>query len=229
MVLIILGAVPCLLVADWRRSLPVAAAFVAGTIAVAGAVIVFWGGLVPPHSRVPVSAASFSAQYMMLSVAYAATVMIMLAPGWFNLNLRMALGIFALLFAFNAACGFVEISVAQSAVAWLSPGLPAAIPRLAGSVMLALAALFLICSTKNLYARRSDPVWLFLCVSMLLLIVAPGKIVHQFSSRYTGMASGIMILAAAPFAAPSLWRVLGLACGMLIGISSLLSYYELGK
>jgi hypothetical protein len=61
---------------------------------------------------------------------------------------------------------------------------------------------------------------------MLLLIAAPGKVVHQYSSRYTGMASGMMILTSDPFAAPTLWRILGVASGMLIGALTLLSYYS---
>ncbi len=229
MVLIVLGAVPCLLVADLRRSLPVVAAFVVGALAVAGPMFVLWGGLVSLHSRVPVSTTSFSAYNMTLSIAYAATVMMILAPRWYNLNVRWALGIFVAIFALNAVSGFIEISVSRTAVAGIAPSLAASVPRLAGSTMLALAALFLICSVRNIYARRGDPIWLFFCVSMLLLILSPGKIVHQFSSRYTGMASGMIILAGEPFAAPGLWRALGVGCGMLIGLSSLLSYYQLAK
>jgi len=78
---------------------------------------------------------------------------------------------------------------------------------------------------ENLHGGRSDPMWLFFCVSMVLLIASSGKIVHQYSSRYTAMASGMMILASDSFAPPTLWRVLRIALGMLIGLSSLLSYY----
>jgi 4-amino-4-deoxy-L-arabinose transferase-like glycosyltransferase len=225
MVLVVLAALPCLLIDGWRHSLRTVAAFAFGTMAVVGPIVLVWGGLVPPHSAVPVSATSFSLFHLILSIAYAATVMLILAPQWFDLNVRLALGISLAIFSVNAVSGLVEISVASSVVAHLPSRLAAIVPRLAGSVMIALAALFVGCSAKNLFARRGDPVWLFFCVSMLLLIASSGKIVHQYSSRYTGMASGMMILAADPVAAPTLWRVLGVGCGMLIGLSSLLSYY----
>ena len=229
MVLVVLSALPCLLIADWRRSLRTAATFAFGTIAVAGPIIVIWGGLVPPHSVLPMSAVSFSAYNMILSLAYAATVMLILAPHWFALDVQWGLGIFAVIFASNAASGLVEISAAQSVVAHLPASLIAVVPRLAGSFMVALGALFVVCSAKNLHARRFDPMWLFFCVSMLLLIGSSGKIVHQYSSRYTAMASGMMILASQSFAPPTLWRVLRIALGMFIGVSSLLSYYYIAN
>jgi 4-amino-4-deoxy-L-arabinose transferase-like glycosyltransferase len=226
LVLVVLGALPCLLMGQSRRPMWTVAAFVLGTLAVTGPIYAVWGGLVPPHSAVPVSLTSFSLNNMTLSIAYAATAMMILAPQWFTLNARLAVSLVAAISALNAASGFMEISVAHSVVAHLPPSLAAVIPRLAGSVMLALAALFLVSSAKNIYTRRSDRIWLFFCVSMLLLIAAPGKVVHQYSSRYTGMASGMMILTSDPFAAPTLWRILGVASGMLIGALTLLSYYS---
>jgi 4-amino-4-deoxy-L-arabinose transferase-like glycosyltransferase len=227
-VLVILGALPCLALADWRRSLRTVAAFVSGALLVAGPVMGYWGGLVPPHSVVPVGTASFSVYNMILSFSYAATVMLILAPHWFDLRSWWTLGIMGVIIALNGASGIVEIPVARSVVARLPAVFGEVVPRLAGSVMLGLAALLVVCSVKNLYARRHDPVWLFLCLAMLLLVASPGKIVHQYSSRYTGMASGMMVMASDPYAPPTLGRVLRPALGMLIGISSLLSYYALG-
>jgi hypothetical protein len=229
MVLVVLGALPCLLITDWRRSLLTAGAFAFGTILVVGPIIYFWGGLVPPHSAVPVSAVSFSTYNMVLSFAYAATVMLILAPHWFELDFRWGLAIFGAIFASNALLGFVEISVARSIMAQLPAAIAAVVPRIAGSFMLALAGLFVVCSVKHLYARRFDSTWLFFSVSMVLLIASSGKIVHQYSSRYTAMASGMMVLASDPLAPSTLWRVLRIAVGMFIGLSSLLSYYYLAN
>jgi 4-amino-4-deoxy-L-arabinose transferase-like glycosyltransferase len=227
MVLVVLGALPCLLIVDWRRSSWIVAAFTLGAILVAGPIVALWGGLVPPHSVVPVSAASFSAHHLILSVAYAATVMLILAPGWFALDRRLGLGIFGVVFAPIALSGWAEISVARAVFAQLPSSISSVVPRLAGSLMVALAVLFVICSAKNLYARRFDPKWTFFCVSMLLLIVSSGKIVHQYSSRYTAMASGMMILACDPFTMSNKWRVLRIAFGMVVGLASLLSYYDI--
>ena len=227
-VVVILGARPCLILTDRWRSLRTVAAFSAGALAVMGPVVAFWGGLVPPHSAVPVGTASFSAYNMILSFSYAATVMLILAPQWFDLKAWWALGILGVIIALNGASGYVEIPVARSVVARLPALFGAVVPRLAGSVMLALAALFVICSAKNLYLRRCDPAWLFLCVAMLLLVASPGKIVHQFSSRYTGMASGLMVLASDSYTASTPGRLFRPIIGMMIGVSSLLSYYAMG-
>jgi 4-amino-4-deoxy-L-arabinose transferase-like glycosyltransferase len=226
MVLVILGALPCLLIADWRRSLITVLAFASGTIAVVVPIMIVWGGVVPPHSVVQFTMTNFSIYHLILSFSYAAVVMMILAPTWFNLNIRVVLCILVTIFTLNIATGLVEIAVAQSVVGELPPSLATIVPRIAGSTMLALAALFIVCSGKNLIARRGDPIWLFFLFAMLLLIASAGKIVHEFSSRYTGMASTTMILAADPLATSSVWRVLGMLCGMLIGLSSLLSYYS---
>lgn len=226
MVLVVLGALPCLLFVNWRHSWRVVAAFALGAMMVAGPIMVIWGGLVPPHSAVPFKATSFSAHNMILSVAYAATVMAILAPSWFSLNVRLGFGIFIAIFALNMLSPIIEISVMQSVVVHLPTNISMVVPRLAGSLMMALAVLFVVSSFKNIYARPFDPLWLFLCVSMLLLIVAPGKIVHQYSSRYTMMAAGMIILASDPFATTNGWRVLRFTLGMLIGLASLISYYE---
>jgi hypothetical protein len=225
MALVVLGALPCLLLAGWRRSWRTAAAFALGATAVAGPIMLIWGGLVPPRSVVPVSAASFSANHLMLSVAYAATVMLIVAPGWFALDARFGWGLFGAIFVVNAAFGFVEISVLRSVIAQLPESLGSIVPRLAGSLMGAAAVLFIVCSAKNLYVRRFDPIWLFFSVSMLLLVASPGKVVHQYSSRYTAMAGAMMILASEPFTTSNQWRILRIALGMLVGLASLLSYY----
>jgi hypothetical protein len=225
MVLVIVGALPCLLVTDWRCSWRTVAAFAVGAMAVAAPIMLLWGGLVPPYSVVPLGASTFSLYNMMLSFAYAAVVMVILAPAWFARARRLELGVFAVIFAASALFGLVEISVAHSVVAKLPASLAGIIPSFAGSLMIALAVLFIICSAKNLYACGCDRIWLFLTVSMLLLIAAPGKVVHQYSSRYTAMASGIMVLASVSFTVPNQWRILRIALGMLIGLACLLSYY----
>ena len=227
-VLVVLGALPCLLLSDGKRSARTVAAFAVGALVLAGPILAYWGGLVPPHSVVPVGTASFSVHNLVLSFSYGATVMLILAPHWFDLRAGWALAIIGVILALNGISGVLEIPVTRSVVARLPAAFGAVVPRLAGSAMLGLAALFVVCSVKNLYARRSDPVWLFACLAMLLLLASPGKIVHQYSSRYTGMASGMMVIASDPYAPPTAGRLFRPAVGMLIGIFSLLSYYALG-
>jgi len=168
---------------------------------------------------------SFSIHNMILSVGYAATVMLILAPRWFDLPVRLTLGILIVVIVLNGMSGLIEISVMRSVIGRLPANLAGVVPRLAGSLMLALAALFVVSSAKNLYSRRDDPIWLFFCVAMLLLVVSPGKIVHQYSSRYTAMASETMILVSDPFVVTTPWRIIRIAIGMFIGLLSLLTYY----
>jgi hypothetical protein len=229
MVLVVLGALPCLLIDDWRRSLPIVIAFAAGSVVIVGPIVVLWQGLVPPHSAVPVAATTFSVYHLAFSFAYAAVVMLILAPRWFALDLRIGTAIFAVILAVNALMGVVEISVMKSLVAQLPATVAAVAPRVCGSIMIALATLFVLSSVKNLYVHRSDAMWTFFAVSMLLLIASAGKIVHQYSSRYTAMASGLMILASSPYATLGGSRVVRIVSGMLVGLASLLSYYFLSQ
>ena len=225
MVLVILAALPCLMITDWRRSAWTVAAFATGTLAVVGPVVVYWRGIVPPHSVVPMSAIAFSVHNLTLSISYAATVSLILAPSWFAVSARQGMIVFGTIFAVNAFFGFFEVSVMHEVVARLPFGLSSIIPRLAGSAMIALAVLFVIGIAKNIEDRLSEPMWLFFCLSMLLLVAAPGKIVHQYSSRYTAMASAMIILASDPFTTVSKWRVVRISLGMSLGLASLLSYY----
>jgi 4-amino-4-deoxy-L-arabinose transferase-like glycosyltransferase len=225
MVLVVLAALPCLLLGDWRRSYRVVAAFAFGTAAVTGPIIAFWGGLVPPFSVVPVSITSISAFHFVLSFSYAATIMLILAPAWFSLNAQLTIGIFSAILGLNLIFGLIEIPVMRTAASYLPAVISSVVPRVAGSFMSALAVLFILSSLKHLRDRRFDSLWAFFCVSMLLLIAAPAKVVHGYSSRYTMMASGMMILTSDPFVVPNGWRNLRLAVGVLIGLASLLSYY----
>ncbi len=227
-VLVMLGALPFLVGTDWRRSIRLIAAFVSGTLLIAAPVLAVWGGLTPPHSAVPVSTSSFSLYNMMLSFAYAATAMLILAPGWFALRARWIVLIGGVVVLLNGLTAMVEIHVARSVVARLPAIFSVVVPRLAGSAMLGLAALFFVCSLKHLYERRRDTNWLFLCAVMLLMVIAPGKITHQFSSRYTALASGTMVLVGDSYAQSTAGRAIRTVVGMLIGLTSLLSYYAMG-
>lgn len=222
-VLVVLGALPLLARADWRR----AALYGVGTLLVIGPVIAYWGGLVPAHSVVPMAGSSISVRNLLLSFCYGAVMMLIVAPRWFALPARWWLPIVGGVVIVNLVTGSVRIEVMRSVIARLPLELGMLVPRAAGSAMLALAALYVVCSVRHAYARRHDPVWLFTCVAMLLLVAAPGKITHQFSSRYTGMAGGMMVLSGDAVAEPSPWAVLGRAAGMLLGLSSLLSFYAL--
>jgi len=162
---------------------------------------------------------------MVFSLAYVSAAMIILAPRWFTLPIPMILAIVSIVMICNLVFGLVEINAASSVIQRTPTIVVYYWPRLVGSSLLALAFVFAASTVRNLYQQRHNPTWLFFCIAMLLLVASTGKITHQFSSRYTGLASGVMVLVCDPYSPPTVVKSLRLAIGSFVGLFSLLSYY----
>lgn len=225
-VIVLLAAVPLLFLGELRQSVRLFAAYFCGTAVLPVAICTYWQGLVAPHAPVHVGASGISVHHIVLSLSYAAVAMLILAPRWFAMpRLLLAFTVAGVLLA-NLSCGLIEINAARSVIERLPAQFVAVWPRVVGSGMLALAALFCISTLHRAIEQRHNPHWLFFCAGMLLLIATAGKIPHQFSSRYTAMSCVLMVLAAAPYSVATPAKSLRLAAGMAVGYLCLMSYFS---
>ncbi len=223
--IVILFATPLLILTEIRRSFLTILSFTLGAAIFPVSLTLCWGGFIPPNSPVLFQSSDFSFYNAALSLSYASVAMIILAPRWFAIRMSVILTTVGTVILFNGRMGLVEINAGRHVIEQLPTAFSSIWPRLAGSGMLALAVLFTFSTVKNLYQQRHDTTWLFLCTAMILVVASTGKITHQFSSRYTGLASGLMVLVSEPYSLPTVWKCVRLGVGMLIGLLSLLSYY----
>ena len=187
--------------------------------------IVLWGGLVPPKVE-HYSSLSFSVPHTLLSLGYAGFAMAVLAPQWLSLNWRLSASIFAAISVLNLALPVLQITALASVIrSMIGPDYEPLYARGVGSIVAGVAVVFLIASLKNLRDRRHDAVWVAYVLAMLLLVISAGKVTHQYSSRYTGLAVPFMIFAAAPYQTYSGAHLVVLAAGAIVGLASLVSYF----
>jgi hypothetical protein len=207
-----------------RRMWPAIGALWAGVALTVAPAVAVWGGLVAPrvdffwHDR-------FSVANMALSLGYAGAAMAVICPQWYRLSARVLAALFVGGAVLNAAAGAVRITPLAGVVSLALQGAPQrAYAVVAGSIVVGVALVFVAASLRNIRERRGDAAWLVTTVAMLAMVAAVGKISHQFSSRYTGLAVVLMVLASAPYRVFSPLTNGLLAAGSLVGALSLGSY-----
>ncbi|QEI42468.1 hypothetical protein BMF77_03077 [Dolichospermum sp. UHCC 0315A] len=184
-----------------------------------------WGGLLP-SGQAGIST-GFSITHGLLSLSYAGIVMLILAPNWFSLEWKFNVQIFLTILLLNLIFGLVDIKPAMSlAQRFLSDGFQTIYSRGASSFILAIGIIFGISTIKNMWKNRNDNVFLFLCFSMLLLVLSSIKITHLFSSRYTATSVPFMLLVSAKYSqdTENYWKIPRVAFGNILGFLTLASY-----
>jgi hypothetical protein len=203
-----------------------------GTLAVVGGsaaaliapAVVLWGVLVPPKVQ-HFDSLGFSAPNMFASLGYSALVMGALAPAWFRQPVKATISWFLAGALVNTAVPMVQLTpFATVTKSILAPWLVPVVTALFGSALVGLGFVFLAASVRRIWERRGDTVWLASTLSMLFIVLSVGKITHQFSSRYTGVAAPLMVLAAAPYQTFSWPHVAALTVGLAGGVISLVGY-----
>ena len=153
--------------------------------------------------------------------------MLILSPKWFSLEWKFNIQIFLTTLLLNLIFGLVDIKPAMSlAQRFLSDGFQTIYSRGASSFILAIGIIFCISTIKNMWNNRNDHVFLFLCFSMLLLVLSSIKITHLFSSRYTATSVPFMLLVSAKYNQDqeNYWKVPRVAFGNILGFLTLASY-----
>lgn len=199
--------------------------FLASAAVVVTPAVLLWGGLVPPKVDF-YSSSTFSVSHAALALGYAGVVMHLLCPAWYDWSPVSLIGVVAAAVVANALVPVLEITALGTlANRVLADSLLVVYPRLVGGLCLGVGAVFLVTTLRKVAVNRRDVAWLAVAVTMLLIVLATGKITHQFSSRYVGVAAPFMVVAAGRYRRFDRLEMFGAALGAVLGAASLLSYY----
>ncbi|WP_428937383.1 hypothetical protein [Fontivita pretiosa] len=219
--LVVIVAIPIL----WQsrqHALPLLAAMVVPLIIT---VPVFWAwkGLVPPQAAS--TASGWAPGHAALALAYAAALVLILAPGFFKLTgpllvCAAAMSIGQILLWPVRIIPMVGIARGVLPASFLAPFSVAVV-----AVML-LAGWLLALSIVRRMARYPEQRWgSFLGLTCLLLLISAAKVTHQFSPRYAAVAAPLLVLITAEHSPQTPAKAARLAIGIAIGGASLTSFF----
>lgn len=199
--------------------------FVVSAALVVTPVVLLWGGLVPPRVDFYASSA-FSVSHAVLALGYAGVVMALLCPAWFDMSPVLLASVAGGAVLANLLVPMLEVTALGTLASLALPDSVLVVyPRLVGGLCLGLGVVFVVATLRRLSENRHEVAWLAVAISMLLVVLATGKITHQFSSRYVGVAAPFMVMAAARYRRFDRVELAGAGIGAALGAASLLSYY----
>jgi hypothetical protein len=220
------AATACVFPLNRSRSWRDVAVFFAGGAALVLPTVLLWGGLVPPTVDFYASS-SFSVEHMLLALGYGGVVMGLLCPAWYDLPPGLTVGLIVGAMLLNVVIPVLEIEALMTAARRVLPdALMTVYARLAGGLCLGAGGMFVVATWRRLREHRQDAIWLAVTFAMLLLVLSVGKITHQFSSRYVGVAAPFMAAAAARYRRFDAREIAGAGVGAALGAISLLSYHS---
>lgn len=196
----------------------------------------YWGGIIPlalPDWAKQVLGHSFAFSHGMLAFAYGAVVTIIISPAWFTsiLNTSKArlqaciIGIIAV--AINLNLEMIDYAPMRPTMnALLDARFLNLYSLLTSNLLIVLATLYIWIMAVHIYNRRHDNSYVFLSISLILLLAHTTIITHNFSSSYVAMSIPLFVLLSSWHRN---WKKIEITmgcCGMLIG--TLLLSYNLG-
>jgi hypothetical protein len=203
-----------------------APAFVALLIAFAVPLPAFilWQGLVPPG--LGYVGRGVSVTHGLLAFSYLAIVVGIVAPRFFARKWTWVASVAISAAVINIAFAKFEWAAGATVLRHLPNSAQPYYGLAIGSLLLAAGAAFAIATILNIWAARSDKLYLLICAQSLLLTGTSIGVVHIFSSRYVMTAFPFVMLMAQPFFVPSKWAAARMAGGAAIGAVSLGAYFR---
>lgn len=224
--LVAIGALP-LLWRDRRSVLPLAMTVLSSALLVLP-VFYTWGGIVPP--RMNLIPAGINPGFGMLSFAYGAVLVLLLAPRYFVLSAPL---IVISILTGAALHWFIWepslVPLYSAAHRYLSPGLVNVYARLANTLMIAAGVLLIISILVRAAQDRKDRSALFMSAACLLLLATPARVTHLFSPRYVSVAVPCLVYLTAPWSPPTFCKAIRLTVGVILGALSLWSFLVIGR
>lgn len=185
-----------------------------------------WGGLVPPNTAYV--AGGLTVRHLILSGGYAAACSLLVCPAMLIWKPALMGGC---LVAGIAANMFFQVDSWLPMYTLTTRVIPASLLPLAAKVVygfvVALSLWLFASCVVTLWRRRTEPVFTFIVLSVMLQVVATMAVKHQFSSRYLETAVPLFAMIALTPAYSSRFPVARLCVGAAIGCVSLINYLQL--
>jgi hypothetical protein len=185
-----------------------------------------WHGIVP--ADVAGIQSGWNIWYGILGIGYLALTTLLIVPSWFISSPRICLLMgagFILCSLFNIF--FFKISYFPSHSTMLALFSEQTVQYIAyifpGFIMI-IGLFFLVQGYNHAVVHRSDPLFTFSMLAAVFLTATTVKSSAQFSSRYVAQSIPFLVLYASFFERKK-YTLYSHACGVIIGICSLVSYY----
>ncbi len=192
-------------------------------------VFMIWGGLYPPQQRF-VSQGGISIWNGILSLAYGAIVVLLIAPRWYIFNKRVLFlligGYIVLLLLNYFVLKYTYYPLSITLLKVFPPSFMSFYPYIIAPFLGVAAIYFSCCSLVRLYENRHNPYLVFFLAIGFLLLLSSFKVTHLFSSRYVAQAAPFLLIACKDYDRWSLSRLFRLIIGIGIGILSLETYFS---
>lgn len=224
--LVAVGALP-LLWRDRRSVLPLALT-VSTCALVIFPVFYIWGGIMPP--RLNLIPSGINPGFGMLSFAYGAVLVLLLAPRYFIVTaplIAVSILIGAILHFFIWEP--TQVPLYSAAHRYLPPSLVMVYARLANTLMIAAGVLLIISIVRRAIEDRKDRSMLFMSAACVLLLATPARVTHLFSPRYVSVAVPCLLYLTAPWSPPTFCKAIRLTVGVILGALSLWSFLVIGR
>jgi hypothetical protein len=185
-----------------------------------------WGGLVPPDVQHLQSGLNLS--YGVWALAYAGLVTLIVAPAWFKLPRQLyfvACMVALIFFLINLGFQAVTFAPLQSVAARCLPKLIySTYIHLAPIILIGFASSYLVACLAHGWTCKKDIWFVFLLLAILMMLAATVKSAAQFSSRYVGQVSPLLILCLSRYDNFDCLKLPRAVFGVLLGAGALLSY-----
>lgn len=192
-------------------------------------VFIIWKGLVPPQQAFT-GAGGIDIWHGILSFAYGALLVVIIAPSWFIFSKRIAVYLaiaYLLVLGANITILHYEYSPLSEALGKVLPaGFMKVYAYIISPLLATVAGYFICCSLLRAWEKRTQPFFLFLLVCGMLLLSSSFKVTHLFSSRYVAQAAPFLVLAMAAYDRFTYGKAIRFAAGMVIGLLSLETYFH---
>lgn len=187
-----------------------------------------WNGLTPPLLGDLNDGLNFS--YGLLALSYLSVMIFFVAYSWFDFSKKTIIIAFLTSLIFipvNIAFKFVEFVPFKSVIFSICrlPLLVNYYKYMAPGILMIPIVFFFQSSLRNIILYKADNWKLFLFFSILLITLTSVKSTHQFSSRYVVQCFPLIMLLLHERIKINYFQLVISVVGLIIGFSSLYSYY----
>ena len=202
--------------------------FIVGAILTCFPVFFVWKGMVPPHVATKVAKGALKPWHGILAFAYTSIITLIVNPKWLRINRKTIFWLTGAYIVLLTANYFWLHLKYHPLTIFLSKILPEVVmsiyPHLISPVLMLFAGLFMVRLGQKLWEERNNRFYLFIGISLALILISCINIKHLFSSRYVAQAAPFIVLIISENDSPTKGKIVRTLIGISIGYISLSTY-----